>query len=87
MPPLTHRGDQPQQNDAPCPPQDETTNPNEDYEDIIESLRRGPVAGQQHMRKKDKAGGRAHVADANTQPAPDPPQPSGITMGELLNGK
>ena len=56
-PPLTHRSDHPQQQDTPLPPQDDTINPNEDYEHIIENFCREPIAGQQHMRKKYKAGG------------------------------
>ena len=36
---------------------------------------------------KIRQGGGIHVADVNAQPNPDPHQPSGITLRELLNGK
>ena len=86
-PSLTYHGDQPQQQEEPRPTQDDTINTNEEYETIIESLRRGPITGQKHMLNKDKGGGRAYDADTNAQPDPDPPQPRGAPMRELLNGK
>ena len=39
------------------------------------------------MRSKDKAWGRIHDDDADAPPNPDPPQPMGISMRELLNGE